>query len=179
LSTRAWDRELETANSAPFNYLGVALMAIAGFLLFLASRKLVWGRDESLISASVWMLAVAPYLLYLVGRRIAASAALRAFNFEGADFLAIWTCSLLIFVIARWTGFGDLFEDPIYDTFVPGPTRYGLLSTIYIALGFAVVLLARLLVSGKAKTMASSVQRTASYIVGVVLFLCSIFLIAA
>jgi hypothetical protein len=166
--------------------LGAAVVsAVSGVLLFLVCRKLVWGRDESLTNAWIWLFALAPYFVYFFARYgWSAPAGLRSGSAPAdprsgwdTDFISIWTCSLLLLAAGRWASWADFFEDPIYDTFPPGLLRYAILSVTYTFLAFIVVTCWRLAQQKATGVRGTIIPWAASYIASVVLFLCSVFLI--
>uniref|UniRef100_Q07PN8 Uncharacterized protein n=1 Tax=Rhodopseudomonas palustris (strain BisA53) TaxID=316055 RepID=Q07PN8_RHOP5 len=156
--------------------LGVFAVVAVGCVLFAASRKLVWGREESLSDLSLWTLAALPYAVYF---GLSLSTSNRAVALlKSADFLAIWTFSLLAFVFLRATSLATIFEFGIYDSFGPGIVRYSLLSMIYFGLGYLAVALWRVTRPHLGKAIDIFATRAISLVAGAALFCCGVFLIA-
>ena len=164
------------ADGGSYRHAAAEIVAVAaGCLLFAASRKLVWGREESLAEVGLWALAILPYAGYFFVMKFAPSSRAAV---ESADFLAIWTSSLLAFVLLRITSLSKFYENSIYDTFGPGTLRYLVLFAIYIGLGFVAVVAWRFLRTRFDSLGGVLIQRLVSFFLGVALFLSGIFLIA-
>lgn len=158
--------------------LASVTLAVFGCLLFAASRKLVWGRNESLADIWLWALAALPYAMFFAGRQLGATSRDALAFLKSADFLAIWTVSLLTFVILRATGFSDLFEDSIYSLLRPGAARYAVLSVIYIGLGWTIVTASRMIGTRTRTYPPHSIgPRAASFLASILLFFAGIFAI--
>jgi hypothetical protein len=151
---------------------------VFGTVLFALSRKIVWGRDESLEVLWVWVLALIPYALYVLAVELPGSSDRRMRFVRESDFVSIWTVSLLLFVFLRTTGLADIYEDRIYGATEPGAYRYWTLSIIYIGLGFCVVTAWRLTRTHRARTAQLVAAHATSFVAGVLLFCMGVFLIA-
>src|SRR5437773_2774592 len=87
--------------------LGAGCAIVAGTLLFLASRKLTWGRDQSLADWPLLVIAAFPYLAYFAA--ITLSADRFSELVKRSDFLSVWTVSLLSFVLMRSSSLAHLY----------------------------------------------------------------------
>lgn len=156
--------------------LGAGCALVAGCLLFFASRRLAWGRDQSFDDWPLWLLATVPYLAYFTAVRF---SAIRFAEFvKRSDFLLIWTVSLVAFVVMRASSLARLYEAGIYDTTVAGITRYAIISAVYICFGFLAVTAWRLM-SGRLQDGPISVAaRMLGLSLAFLLFCTGIFLIA-
>jgi hypothetical protein len=173
LTTAAAARHLKTTLDNR-NAFGIAV-AVVGTLLFVASRKLVWGRQESAVEPFLWLLAVAPYVAYYGAGVFVRSQRLADF-LRATDFPAVWTASLLVFVVMRGTSLARFYEDAVYAAFDPGLVRYAILSVIYIGLGFAAVNAWEL---ARARgPQPAPFARITAIVAGLLFFCCSVFLIA-
>lgn len=158
--------------------VGTVSLAVSGCLLFAASRKLVWGYEESFADLGLWLLALAPYVGFFFFSRLDLASNRTIAFLRGSDFLAIWTFSLLFFVILRTTTLSKLFENDIYGSFGPGVARYFLLSMVYIGFGYVAVTAWRLTRPHFAAAREIVLSRAVSFFAGAVLFCCAVFLIA-
>src|SRR4051794_5306389 len=95
---------------------GFCCALIAGCLLFIASRRLTWGRDQSLADWPLWVVAALPYLAYFGATRLAVKRF--ADLVKQSDFLPVWTVSLIAFVAMRASSLAHLYEPGIYDATV-------------------------------------------------------------
>jgi hypothetical protein len=115
--------------------IALAGVVLLGSVLFVISRKLVWGREEALTGWARWSLALLPYAAYFCARKYSSSSDRLLMLVKRTDFLVIWTVSLLAFVIMRGSMIAPLYESPIYNVTDPTLLRYAMLSAIYV--GFA------------------------------------------
>jgi hypothetical protein len=113
--------------------LALGTIALFGCVLFVVSRKLAWGREESLTGWLRWSLALFPYIAYVIVRQFSRLWPRLLELVKRSDFLPIWTISLLVFVLMRGSMIAPLYEAPIYDTTNPSFARYAILSALYIA----------------------------------------------
>lgn len=149
---------------------------ICGSFLFLISRKLVWGRDETLLNAPMVLFAAIPYCLFYIAERVALfrthhTNKLLAFS----AFVPMWTASLLAFVILRGSMASNFYEDTIYASTNVGPGRYLILSAVYVAFGFLFVLCIDKLPSARRLTALSA--KFAACALAIALFYVGVFLI--
>jgi hypothetical protein len=159
--------------------LGALCAIIAGALLFFASRRLAWGRDQAYSDWPLWLIAALPYVIYFAAIW---SAAIRFADFvKKSDFLPIWTVSLLAFVVMRTSALSRLYEPGIYDNTVVGIARYSIISAVYICFAFLTVTAWRLLFDRHIEYMGTVVgsiaARLAGIVVAFVLFCAGVFLI--
>lgn len=165
-----------TRHNLPRQLLGAGCAVVAGSLLFFASRRLAWGRDQSFADWPLWLLAVAPYLVYYGAVKSSSSSRLAEFV-RKSDFLAIWTVSLLAFVLMRASSLARLYEPGIYEATVMGIGRYAIISAVYICFGFLAVTAWRLMVGRSPETRIFVASRVVALLVAFILFCSGIFLI--
>jgi hypothetical protein len=154
-------------------------VVLVGCVLFVISRKLVWGREESVTRWLVWTLALLPYFVYFVAREFSSWFQRLVGIVKRTDFLPIWTISLLSFVVMRGSTLASWYENPIYDATSADLTRYAAISAIYVGFAFATVTLWRLTRPNRFVTAANVLGLHAtSTLVAWILFCVLIFLIA-
>jgi hypothetical protein len=159
--------------------LGACCAVGAGTLLFLASRKLTWGRDQSLADWPLWVIAALPYLAYFAAVKFSAERFSELVR--RSDFLAVWTVSLFSFVLMRSSSLAHLYESNIYESTVAGTTRYAIISAVYTLFGYLTVTAWRLTFGVRQKTGALSLNyigvQALGLLVAFILFCTGIFLI--
>jgi len=155
--------------------IGIAFAALAGGVLLFASRRLAWGRDQSLADWPLWIIAIVPYCTYFGITRY--SALRLAALVKQSDFLWIWAISLIAFVVMRSSSLSRLYENGIYDTIIEGIWRYASISAIYVGFGFLAVTSWRLLFGPYHHDPGSMLARALGVLVAFVLFCSGVFLI--
>ncbi len=156
------------------HFLAFAIATAVGSVLFALTRKLVWGRHESLTEMGLWLLALLPYVTYFVARRLKVMSGVMA----SVDFIEIWTIALFAFVILHVTSLSIYYETAITEFFGLGIGSYFALSMLYVGIAYFIVTLWRTLRTHASSTLSLFASRAVGAVVGVFLFCISVFVIA-
>lgn len=110
--------------------MGFCAAVMSGAVLYVVSRKLTWGVDESIWSSPLWTLAFVPYWLgILLGQIIPSHEPVVARYLRSS---IVWTVSLALYVVAHATTLSRFIDEPVYASFGLSSLSFVMLTSIYV-----------------------------------------------